>query len=38
MEKREPLYVGGGNVKHSAAVENRMVVTQKVNYSYNVNK
>ena len=31
MEKREPLYVAGGNVKHSAAVENCLVVTQKVN-------
>ena len=31
MEKQEHLYVAGGNVKHSAAVENRLVVTQKIN-------
>ena len=31
MEKLELLYVAGGNINHSAPVENSLVVTQKVN-------
>ena len=31
MEKLEPLYIAGGNVKHSVAVENSFMATQKVN-------